>query len=107
MGNYTSSNGVLSSGKVARMMHVCSTTVNRWYDKGMLKGFRVPGGRDRRFMLKDVEAFAEKYQIPLNLEGLQSANTSKGNAQGQGLEEESCGTDNSRNDGRTTHEDPG
>lgn len=46
----------LSSGAVAKLFNVHTTTVIDWADKGLLPCFRTPGGQ-RRFRPEDVESF--------------------------------------------------
>ena len=46
----------LSSGEVASLFGVDSSTVIRWADEGKLSSFRTPGGH-YRFRREDVEAF--------------------------------------------------
>lgn len=46
----------LTSGDVAKLFKVHTTTVIDWADKGLLPHFRTPGGQ-RRFRPEDVETF--------------------------------------------------
>ncbi len=39
---------VFTTGQVARIANVASRTVSKWFDSGMLKGYRIPGSKDRR-----------------------------------------------------------
>lgn len=39
---------VFTIGQVAKICKVAPRTVNKWFDSGRLKGFRVPGSLDRR-----------------------------------------------------------
>lgn len=50
------SDGPLTTGQVAAIFGVTTTTVKRWADDGLLPFFRTPG-RHYRFMPEDVEAF--------------------------------------------------
>lgn len=46
----------LTTGQVAAIFGVTTTTVKRWADKGLLPHFRTPGAH-YRFRRSDVEAF--------------------------------------------------
>jgi excisionase family DNA binding protein len=48
--------GPLTTGQVAAIFGVTTTTVKRWADKGLLPFFRTPGNH-YRFHPEDVEAF--------------------------------------------------
>lgn len=50
--------GPLTTGQVAAIFGVTTTTVKRWADKGLLPFFRTPG-QHYRFLRADVEAFKE------------------------------------------------
>ena len=39
---------VLTTGEVAKLCNVAPRTVSKWFDSGSLKGYRIPGSRDRR-----------------------------------------------------------
>lgn len=57
---------VLTTGDVARICHVAPRTVSKWFDTGKLRGYRIPGSRDRRIPLEHLVAFMEAHGIPLN-----------------------------------------
>jgi excisionase family DNA binding protein len=38
----------LTTGQVARLFSVSAKTAARWIDTGLLPGWRIPGGQDRR-----------------------------------------------------------
>lgn len=59
-------NDVLSTGKVAKICHVAPRTVSKWFDSGDLKGYIIPGSKDRRIPLKDLIRFMKKHDMPLN-----------------------------------------
>lgn len=40
------------------------STVNKWFDTGQLKGFRVPGSRHRRIPQADLVRFLQEHGIP-------------------------------------------
>ncbi|MFB3891691.1 MAG: helix-turn-helix domain-containing protein [Phycisphaerae bacterium] len=57
---------VLTTGDVARMCHVAPRTVSKWVDTGKLRGYRIPGSRDRRVPLANLLAFMRTHGIPLD-----------------------------------------
>ena len=58
--------GVLTTGQVARICHVAPRTVAKWFDHGALKGYRVPGSKDRRIPMSDLVRFMRAYGMPLD-----------------------------------------
>lgn len=56
---------VLTTGEVARLCHVAPRTVSKWFDTGKLRGYRIPGSRDRRIPLSGLLAFMRVHGIPL------------------------------------------
>ena len=64
---------VLTTGEVAKICNVASRTVSQWFDTGQLKGYRIPGSKDRRIPVKDLIKFMKSYGIPMD--GLMSGNT--------------------------------
>jgi excisionase family DNA binding protein len=57
---------VLTTGEVARICHVAPRTVSKWFDSGKLRGWRVPGSRDRRIPVAQLIAFMRAHGIPLD-----------------------------------------
>jgi len=55
---------ILSAGTVAKICDVAPRTVTNWFDKGKLKGYRLPNSRDRRILSEDVREFMVEYNIP-------------------------------------------
>ncbi len=51
--------------EICAVAGVSTRTVTMWIDKGLLKGFRVPGSKHRRVLRTDWVAFANQYGIPL------------------------------------------
>ena len=51
---------VLSTGTIARLLHVCPRTVAKWIDSGKLAGYRLPGSGDRRVTKTAYNEFLEK-----------------------------------------------
>jgi len=61
---------VLTTGEVARICHVAPRTVSKWFDSGKLRGYRIPGSRDRRIPLGQLVQFMRNHGMPLRaLEG--------------------------------------
>ena len=57
---------VLTTGEVARLCHVAPRTVSKWFDAGKLRGYRIPGSRDRRIPTNHLLAFMRAHGIPLD-----------------------------------------
>ena len=55
---------VLSTKDAARVCKVALSTIVYWFDKGLIKGYRTPGGH-RRIFLQDLETFMTNHKIPL------------------------------------------
>lgn len=64
---------VLTTGEVAKICNVAPRTVSKWFDSGSLKGYRIPGSRDRRIPASELMKFMRAHGIPL--EGLSSGRT--------------------------------
>ena len=56
---------VLTTGDVARICHVAPRTVSKWFDSGQLKGYRIPGSRDRRIPLSELVRFMKLHNMPV------------------------------------------
>jgi excisionase family DNA binding protein len=56
---------VYTTGEVARMCNVTIRTVIKWFETGELKGYKIPGSRDRRIPKENLVVFARKHGIPL------------------------------------------
>jgi len=59
---------VLSSGEVAQICHVAPRTAQKWIDAGLLKGYRIPGSRDRRVPVEEMVRFMKHHGIPVSPE---------------------------------------
>mgnify|MGYP001618914624 FL=1 len=57
---------VLTTGDVARICNVAPRTVSKWVDAGHLRGYRIPGSKDRRIPLDQLIRFMRAHGIPLN-----------------------------------------
>lgn len=64
---------VLTTGEVAKICNVAPRTVSKWFDSGALKGYRIPGSRDRRIPSGELMRFMRAHGIPL--EGMTSGRT--------------------------------
>lgn len=64
---------ILTTGEVAKICNVAPRTVSKWFDSGQLRGYRIPGSKDRRIPLNALIRFMKAHSIPLD--GLQSGKT--------------------------------
>ena len=61
---------ILTTGEVAKICNVAPRTVSKWFDSGQLRGYRIPGSKDRRIPLNALIKFMKAHSIPMD--GLQS-----------------------------------
>jgi len=64
---------VLTTGQVAKICKVAPRTVAKWFDSGQLRGYRIPGSKDRRIPLHRLIRFMQAHGMPL--EGLETGHT--------------------------------
>jgi excisionase family DNA binding protein len=64
---------ILTTGEVAKICNVAPRTVSKWFDAGQLRGYRIPGSKDRRIPLNALIRFMKAHNIPMD--GLQSGKT--------------------------------
>ena len=64
---------VFTTGQVARICKVAPRTVSKWFDAGQLRGYRIPGSKDRRIPREHLVSFMRMHGIPLN--GMEPNNT--------------------------------
>jgi len=64
---------ILTTGEVAKICNVAPRTVSKWFDSGQLRGYRIPGSKDRRIPLGALIRFMKAHNIPMD--GLQSGRT--------------------------------
>ena len=57
---------VLTTGEVAKICNVAPRTVSKWFDAGQLRGYRIPGSKDRRIPLDHLVRFMRLHGMPLN-----------------------------------------
>jgi excisionase family DNA binding protein len=55
---------VLTTGDVARICNVAPRTVSKWFDSGQLKGYRIPGSKDRRIPVSELIRFMKVNNMP-------------------------------------------
>ena len=56
---------VLTTGEVAKICNVAPRTVSKWFDNGQLKGYRIPGSKDRRIPLSELVRFMKANNMPI------------------------------------------
>lgn len=57
---------VLTTGEVAKICNVAPRTVSKWFDSGSLKGYRIPGSKDRRIPVAQLVRFMKEHGIPFD-----------------------------------------
>ncbi len=57
---------ILTTGEVARICSVAPRTVSKWFDTGQLRGYRIPGSKDRRIPLQQLVRFMKTHGIPMD-----------------------------------------
>lgn len=57
---------VLTTGEVAKICNVAPRTVSKWFDSGSLKGYRIPGSKDRRIPVGELVKFMKAHGIPFD-----------------------------------------
>lgn len=55
---------VLTTGQVAQICNVAPRTVTKWFDSGQLKGYSIPGSRDRRIPTSELIRFMRAHDMP-------------------------------------------
>ncbi len=56
---------VFTTGHVAKICQVTPRTVAKWFDQGLLPGYKIPGSLDRRFRRNDLIEFLKEHGMPL------------------------------------------
>lgn len=64
MGEHESAK-VFTTGQVAEICQVAPRTVSKWFDSGRLRGYRIPGSRDRRIPREALRSFLRENGMPL------------------------------------------
>jgi len=60
----TKGKNVLTTGDVAKICNVAPRTVSKWFDSGQLKGYRIPGSKDRRIPVSELMRFMKMHNMP-------------------------------------------
>ena len=55
---------VLTTGDVAKICNVAPRTVSKWFDSGQLRGYRIPGSKDRRIPVNELVRFMKANNMP-------------------------------------------
>lgn len=55
----------LTTNEAAKICRLSQQTIIRCFDKGFLKGYKVPGSRFRRIPLKSLQKFMEEHGMPM------------------------------------------
>lgn len=58
---------VLTTGDVAKICNVAGRTASKWFDNGLLKGYRIPGSQDRRIPVEELIRFMKEHDIPATI----------------------------------------
>jgi excisionase family DNA binding protein len=58
------SKNILTTGDVAKICHVAPRTVSKWFDNGQLRGYRIPGSKDRRIPMNELIRFMKVHNMP-------------------------------------------
>ena len=57
---------ILTTGDVAKICNVAPRTVSKWFDNGQLRGYRIPGSKDRRIPMSELIRFMKEHNMPLS-----------------------------------------
>ncbi len=55
---------IFTTGQIAKICKVSSRTVSKWFDSGRLRGYRIPGGQDRRIPREHLIRFLKEHGMP-------------------------------------------
>lgn len=66
MRNRTVCMDILTTGEAAHVCGVAPRTVTKWFDSGVLQGYKIPGSKDRRIPRESLIRFMKKHGIPIN-----------------------------------------
>jgi DNA-binding transcriptional MerR regulator len=58
------SKNIFTTGDVAKICQVAPRTVNKWFDSGHLKGYRIPLSGDRRVERAELLRFFRENGLP-------------------------------------------
>ncbi len=54
-----------TTGEVAKITGHSARTIAKWFDKGLVSGYLIPGGVDRRISDRSLREMAERIGMPL------------------------------------------
>ena len=54
----------VTPAEAARIAGLSHATIVRCFDRGMLKGYKIPGSRNRRIPIENLRRFMEAHGIP-------------------------------------------
>lgn len=63
--NMAKSKDILTTGQVAQVCSVQTLTAQKWFDLGLLKGYILPGGKDRRIPKDELLRFMKNHKMPI------------------------------------------
>jgi excisionase family DNA binding protein len=52
-------------GEIAKICSVAPRTVSKWFDSGLLRGYRIPGSKERRIPREQLIKFLKEHGMPL------------------------------------------
>lgn len=58
---------ILTTGQVSKICNVAPRTVCRWFDSGKLRGYRIPGSKNRRILLSGLIRFMKEHNMPMEI----------------------------------------
>ena len=56
---------VYTTTQAAQICQVSRATLQKWFDSGKLKGYYLPGSRDRRIPRESLREFLKEHGMPL------------------------------------------
>jgi hypothetical protein len=57
---------VLTTGQVAEICNASVRTVSKWFDIGLLRGYILPGSKDRRIPVNELVSFMQEHNMPFD-----------------------------------------
>ncbi len=63
--NLSRSNGILTTGQIAKYCQVDARTVNRWINQGILKSYSLPITKFNRVKISDFIQFLKEQKLPI------------------------------------------
>lgn len=67
MGGVNKSLRVFTTGQIAKICKVAPRTASKWFDSGKLKGYRIPGSKDRRIPRDNLVQFLREHGMPTHM----------------------------------------